>query len=500
VEEAERCLIKLLPTKKNSRFTLDATRRDAARDQSYLFPVTIEKSLLDFQTRHLTLGRWSLPVMRTGAPSNPPKEGPQTTKPYPTNKDDDLGYVRTQVTEMLKKSARSPTPPKKRQAGEHEWAFTPQDRLMARFGQRLFPLDSLYVGPQSTATAAFVASLPGLANLLTDEGFRPGNRPSAPILEYTFIAAPEQPNFLKDQDFPALNVQFRYNERTGQHYLQQLSLGFEEHIHDVLLPSRSLDIRFYKNTWLPLLAPCASKMMAGFIQTVLANIQSGEKLTAPNLVIDIPKWTIPGYAQAHSPGTRSVKYLFTGTSFRQSVAASLLDQQVAISTVQSGKLGEKGISLSIFYDPKQPDDSSRHERDPMEKQGDALTAFLRGCFKIVDKITEAAASHQAVNKGAKLRNEFSARKLRRQGLGDVAMNGVAEQEGASVVAGNAEQDLAEPAPIQGDNQSKSTLSQLTAQDMDDPYLVGILSEGTSPGQQDEPPFTHQETLSLKAVA
>jgi hypothetical protein len=495
--------------KDNTTFTLDATRRDAGRDQNYIFPVTMEKSLLDFQTRHLTLGRWSSPVARPLAVPTTYKEDTQSAVLHPTINYQELNNLQAQVTEMFKKSETSPKPPKKRQAGEHEWAFTPEDRLVAHFGHVLFPVDSVHTGPGSSSAVSFVPSLPGLANILTGEDFQSLHRPKAPTLDYTFIAAPMQQSFPIDQEFPTLTVQFRFNERTGQHFLGRLSLGFDKHIHDVLLPNKSLDIRFHRHTRLQLLTPGANKKLQTFTQTVLANIQSGERLTAPDLEIEIPKWTMPGYAHAHLPGTRSVRYLFTGIRFRQSVAANLLNTRVSISTTQSGKLGKKGVSLSTFFDTQKPLDSGAREHSRQEKNEDALQVFLGSCFKVVDKITESAASTQAVGRSTKTRDEFSARKLRRQGLGGIAEEGTTEQRSVPAVEGTADQNGVESAPINGEAQSVATLSQLHSQ-VDDPYLAGFLYDEPLPDKYDESSLVsadpHDDSVnqdvnrSLKAAA
>jgi hypothetical protein len=405
--------------------------------------------------------------------------------------DEGLRYVQAQVSTMLQKSARSPTPPTARQAGQHEWAFAPEDQLTARFGQTLFPLDSSAAGPESVSATSFVPSLPGLAKILVDEDFKLGRGPSAPIFEYTFVAAPEQQNFTKDQEFPTLRVQFAYNEHTGLHFLKKLHLYLDERVHDVLLPDKSLDIRFHRRTRLRLHAPHTNKMVEDFQRTVITNIQSGGKLTAPNLKLDIPRWAIPGYLKADLSGTRSVLYLFTGIRFRQSVPARFMDNQITVSTTQSGKLGSKSAALSTYWDPQEFLNNS--ENRSRVQQGGDLKEFVAGCFKIVDKITMAAASNEQRLRRFKPRDEMSARKIRRQELQAVSRDGDAaeenvEQVGSSATEGRTGQEVAEFS-----EQLPTTMSQhLNTEEMQDPYLSTLLTqEEISTDQQDRSSFARE---------
>ncbi|KAF2676140.1 hypothetical protein K458DRAFT_380438 [Lentithecium fluviatile CBS 122367] len=508
-EEAERCLLRLLPIKDRATTTLDATRRDAAKNHIYLLPVTVEKSLLEFQARQLTLGRWSTPVTRTPAPTASSDGVGHGVTSQQTRHDEDLRLVQAQVSEIMKKSARCQIPPKGKRPGEHEWALAPEHRLVAQFGHVLFPLDHVHAGPQPMSAASFVPSLPGLAHILRDDDFEVRHRPGVPALEYTFVAAPEQQNFRKDQNFPSLHVKFRLNERTGQHMFHTLSLGFDERVHDVLLPDKSLDIRFFRHTRLRLREPNFNKMVEGFMLVVLANIQSGEKLSAPNIEIEIPKWTIPGFGQAHTPGTRKVKYLFTGIRFRQNVSATFMDNVVSISTMQSGKLGKKGASMSAFFNAQEsPDGDNLENRKPNKNR---LEKFVAGCFEIVDKITAAATGDKFESTQPKARHEFSARKIRRQTLfsqNDDSEELNAEQESTPAVQATTNEISVQSAPSPEEKESSTTLSQEF--DMEDPYMSGFLIK-ESPSERHEEsgiacPDTQdvtqdqEENRSLKAAA
>ena len=138
------------------------------------------------------------------------------------------------------------------------------------------------------------------------------------------------------------------------------------------------------------------------MDVVTKNIESGERLTAPDLQIDIPKWTIPG-SPATAKGTRSVKYLFSGIQIRQAVSGSYDGAPMSYSTVQSNKLGAKGGALHMYHN------------DVSSKEGDAgLEAFVQKCFHMVDSITEAAARSQPLSKQMRPRHEDSGRKMRRQ--------------------------------------------------------------------------------------
>ena len=472
---------------------MDPTRRDAAQGQSYLSPVTLDKALLDFRTRHLTLGRWSLPVPRTTKSTKAHEVDTHVPVPQPTTNVEGLKYVQAHVSAMFQKSARSPTPPTARQAGQHEWAFTPDDQLVAQFGQTLFPLDSSSMGPESALAASFVPSLPGLPKILIDEDLKLGFGPGAPVFEYTFVAAPVQKSFTKGQQFPPLRVQFSYNERIGQHYLKQLHLDLDKRIHDILLPDKALDIRFIRRSQLRLHAPNTSKMVEEFMKTVIANIQSGEKLTAPSVNIDIPNWAIPGYTQAHLPGTINVEYLFTGIRFRQNVTAKILEVPVTFSTAQSGKLGSKSAALSANFEPASLQNGENATKDQHE---DDLKAFVGGCFKILDKITVAAANQDWRFRAAKPRDELSARKIRRQALQAEPTDGDAVEVDAEHASSPVAEDTTEQDSAESSQQFSAPISQhLDARDMEDPYLSSLLTEETTSEQQDGLNFAPRDTIS-----
>jgi hypothetical protein len=461
VEEAGRALLRLLPLKGTSASTMDSTRRDSAQRESYLAPVSVSKTLLDFPMRHLAVGRWSVPVTQKPASS--------------VANEDELDDAYAQISNMLvSKSTSSPIPPKERQAGLHAWAFAPEDQLLARFGQLLYPLNNDMT--PSTLVPSFVPSLPGLANLVLDNDFEMGRGLDiSPILEYRFLAAPGQHEFLKkDQQYPSLRVQFAHNEKTKQHYLRSIRLEMDERIHDVLLPGNSLDLRFYKRTRLRMFAD-KSDTVEKFAKAVVDNIHSGGKLQAPNLKIEIPKWTIPGHPYAHLGGTQGVTYLFTGIRFRQNVQARLGDTEVSISSTQSGKLGSKSVAMAAICDALPTHYTARDlaqgiEDTPKDGEEDGLRRFVAGCFKIVDKITKATGSKAPSTE--KARSQTSERKIRRAQQHAAPRDNGEMKEGAEQVSAPADGEMAEQ---QG--------TRLSAQDLQDLNMSSFLGGDDGPTEQ-----------------
>lgn len=414
-EEANRCLIRLLPLKKSSSYTIDPTRRDAVKDQTYLCPGVYEKTSLAFDIRDVSLGRWVLPTQR----SQPVKPESQETATF-LERDDaqeastghGLENVQSQVLELLRESKH--LLPEKRPGtvlDQETWATEPEPLLSAEYGHALFSLDDP-PPPAAAKTAVFVSTVPGLTKLLWEHGSKQSYHLGAPALEYSFVAAPEQQDFLTGQQFPRLYVQFRYDKRSGDHAVHRISLGLDSRIHDVLFPDQAVDVRFYFATVLHLKDFKTDSKVQEFIQAVMANIQSGEKLAAPNFDLDIPKWTISGSDYCDITETQTVKYLFTGIRFRQSVSMSNADTPFTYSTTQSGKLGRKGPALKTYFNNRKVR-GKKITKSSFERESQ-VRGFVKTCYKMVEKITRAAGNGVVVAKAAKARNLVGARKPRRQ--------------------------------------------------------------------------------------
>lgn len=288
----------------------------------------------------------------------------------------------------------------------------PDYNISATFGQALFPLELPDPNKVDEAASDFTLSpfqptTPGLGSLLASSEFEHISRSETPALLYDFLPDPDQ-KLLESAvgpDFPRLYIQVRTGRDGNRPTIHKLSLGFEERVHDVLLPDQATDIRFHRYGRLRFTVKSHhDKNVQSWIEVVQQNIESGGRLFAPSLTIDIPKWTIPGFA-SDTVGQVSVKYHLAGIQFRQTAAGRFLDTQVSYSTLQSGKLGAKGDTLSAYPDKLSTKDYETQIRD-----------FAIKCVDMVDYISQAGAQTQPPRQAVLPRNESSARKQRRAAL------------------------------------------------------------------------------------
>ncbi|KAH7382225.1 mitochondrial inner-membrane-bound regulator-domain-containing protein [Pyrenochaeta sp. MPI-SDFR-AT-0127] len=416
VEEAARTLVKLLPLKDSSTRTVDSQNLDATKGSSYLLPIYQEEQSLDLTFRDHNVGRWTLPIVKTAESSRnedqeqheqPAKESIWTAHALHDHANRAVASIKRLADEV----------PKPREVGN--WIPDPEYKLSAEFGQLLFPLDHASVNEAVEATACqssqspFLPSFPGLSSLLTSPDFSATTRMQSPSLVYDFVAAPKQANLETGLTFPTLHIQMRTGRNGTKATLHKLSLGFQQHVHDVLLPEKAADIRFFRYGRLRFRKSHQDRSVQEWTDTVVDNIESGGRLSAPSLRIEVPKWTISGYAP-DAKGMCAVTYLFSGIQFRQSVTGQFLGTDVAYSTAQSGKLGAKGGFLNLFYA------AGDLHRDFLLHDETSLNAFAVKCFAMVDKVTEASAQTLPVSKVLSPRNENSGRKLKRSGQGTAA--------------------------------------------------------------------------------
>jgi hypothetical protein len=337
-----------------------------------------------------------LPVSREANPTIPAEE------------ETEVESIANRVAALLKPhvndlSARTETTPRRGQAGY--WTLEPEYKLSADFGQSLFSLrlsDRTKVVHAITdaSVSPFRPAIPGLGSLLASSDFEHTTYSETSSLLYDFLPAPDQKHI--GPHFPRLFVQVRPGRDGSRPTIHKLSLGFHERIHDVLLPDQSADIRFHRYGRLRFsIRSHHDKKVEAWSEAVRQNIESGERLSAPSLTIDIPKWTIPSFPP-DATGMVQVKYLFQGIQFRQSVSGRMLDTQVSYSTVQSGKLGAQSGALTAYPDKLKGNDIEMQMRE-----------FATKCIQMVDYITQAGAQTQLPKHIAVPRKAHSARKQRR---------------------------------------------------------------------------------------
>jgi hypothetical protein len=408
-EEARRILNRFLPLKDSTTRTFDfPSKLGYTETSSYLLPVLSEKSL-DYKYRETKLGRMSLPIMRLSEPdiaNDQVKLVKQKLNDFPKKV---LQGLKNRTAAILR--VRAADLAKLPEGAVGNWQPEREIKLSAEIGQVLFPLDqtdpskAMEAAQEQPSRSPFAPTFPGLSTLLASPDLTATARLKTPSLSYDFLAAPDQPNFEPGQLFPSLHIQMRTEGKTAS--MHKLTLGFRSRIHDILLPDKAADLRFFRSARLRYKPNHKDLNIREWTEAVTANIESGERLTAPPLRLEIPKWTIPGFP-ADAKGMRSVTYHFSGVQFRQSVSGDLLGENISLSTVQSGKLGGKGSALTAHY---------QGHGDTTLQDEVGITAFVERCFKMVDLVTEASSMTLPVSRQMRPRYEGGMRKTKKMGDG-----------------------------------------------------------------------------------
>jgi hypothetical protein len=410
--EAERILIRLLPLKDTAAQTIEYELITPHRKPKYLLPTYYDERSLDYKSRNLTLGRWSEHTSQASSTHSSEKNHHEDGEGATSSGI----FVKQVVTSLKSIEERGPKAVAKQTLDPKVsyWSQDPEYKLSAEFGLVLGPIKktgSHDVSEGASPVTTFLPSFPGLASLLTSNHFQADGGIETPALLYKFVAAPEQNNLASGESLPNLHIQMRTGRKGSPATLDELSIEFQELTHDVLLPSKAADIRFHHTGRLTLRKNHNDKNVKKWIEVVCANIASGARLTAPSLTIDIPKWTLPNFP-AKARGMLSVIYLFSAVQFRQSIVGRVENTPASYSTVQSDKLGPRGGSFSMHHTAYEgQDDSTQSEKESPE----GLQGFVKNCFQMVDRITEAAGQTLPVSKTLKPRTEESARRQKRLG-------------------------------------------------------------------------------------
>ncbi|KAL1797575.1 hypothetical protein ACET3X_004181 [Alternaria dauci] len=401
IDEAKRALIRFLPFKEAVARTFDTQKLGDAKKTAFLLPVLPEDNSLEYMYRKRDLGRLSMPIARLTETENVDSGAEKLAKAPKTA----LGGLVDRTTAAVLRSAPDVSLP------THElghWIPEPTYKLTAEFGQVLFPLKD--TDPEQAVEAAlrqpsqspFLPTVPGLNSLLNSPNLTATTRSKTPSLHYQFRP---DPSHVRDQLFPSLTVQMRTGRSGARATLHKLALSFQQCAHDVLLPDKASDVRFYRRGNLYFdVKEHNDEDVQTWVNTVVENIESGGRLTAPPLRIKIPKWTIPG-SPSEEEGLQSVTYHFSGIQFRQSVAGNLFGEDISYSTVQSDKFGAKGGAFKAHYDG---------HGDTELRDESTVKTFVERCFDMVDLITDASMQTLPVSRQLRPRDENSERKTRRK--------------------------------------------------------------------------------------
>jgi hypothetical protein len=392
-----------LPFTDSAKRTFDTQKLGKAKDAAFLSPVLTEHDSFEYKYRGRELGRLSLPTMRLTEPESietdtkTPRRAPKTTL---------HGLVNRTVGTVLRPASAVALP--KHELGD--WIPEPKYDVSAEFGQILFPLE--YTNPSQVVEAAlaqpskspFLSTFPGLNSLFTSPNLSITRRMQTPSLHYEFRPDLEHE---PGQIYPKLKIQMRTDRSGAKATLHKLTLSFDQHIHDVLLPDKAVDVRFFRRANLDFnVKDHKDENVQAWVDNVIENIESGGRLTAPPLRIKIPKWTIPGFP-SEEQGMHTVTYHFSGIQFRQPVVGNLFGEAIAYNTVQSGKLGAKGGALTAHYNG---------HGDTELRDESTMRAFVERCFNMADLITDASKQTLPVSRLARPRDQNSERKAKRKGI------------------------------------------------------------------------------------
>ncbi|KAF2712984.1 hypothetical protein K504DRAFT_369936 [Pleomassaria siparia CBS 279.74] len=398
VEEARRGLLRTLPYKLSPR-SIDRRKVLAAQKECYLLPTPF-KGFLDYRFRNAEYGRWSLPVHKAPDAASQLEHNVATSDKAVAKTDEQFSKrisrsIKAIVEEtQLEKDASPDVRPL--------YPFRITRSVSAEFGQVLVPIDADRAStPQSDAqNVPFSHLFPGLSNLLMNEALPVEAVFTAPQIEYEFIPNPAQANPLHAQrQYPRFSIRLKC-QQGSQPIFHSAVLQSGEVFHDVLFPDKAVDVRFKVVQEITLLRPLLQPKVKSFVDAICANIESGERLTAPPMLqIIVPKMSIMDSEPVHK-AERTLEYIFTGVRYEHSVWSSYQGYHVQYASTRAGALGKKGGMLSMHYNAKKD----------LKKD---IKNFVNASVGIADILTKSATNNKPMAKSIRPRDQTSARKTRR---------------------------------------------------------------------------------------
>lgn len=431
IQEAERALLNLLPLKSETLISVDMQKVIDATGSCYLLLVFMADSILDQVGRHKSYGRNWIPTAASSSSSftlenaQEWQEQGSAAHHQPTNvsvaNDSLVDRAVTAIKrdfELKPKISWKRKIPKEHTRGEMalfeyktgNWPTKAEFRLTAEFGQALFPFTPTTSTTEGDATLSytspptFVSNIPGLSGLLTSPLITGTDRGYAPSIIYEFMAVPGQNLYTRDQIFPELRITMHMGSAGVKPYLGSLTITFQQSTHYILLPDKAVDIRFCSSAQLTLPEAYKVENVKDWIADVLDNLESGDRLTAPDLKLRIPQWTVQGFSFSTERFSQ-VHFRVKNIQLVQDVSAAMLDTRMTYNSIQGGKFGANNGVLSAHYN-SEPDRRLTDEK--------ALAAFVRKGLDIADVITSFGAQTVPLMKAMNPRAVSSARKLMRQ--------------------------------------------------------------------------------------
>ncbi|KAF2738829.1 hypothetical protein EJ04DRAFT_549713 [Polyplosphaeria fusca] len=484
VEEAERCLINVLPLRDPSKRTINTKM---LKKEHALSPIPMKNSL-DFRFRDIDMGRWVAPVVKMTEESEVTEaEWLETVE---------MKKIQDTVLKDLKQNL--PTefvpPPQANVEDQAEWQFKPFVRVEALYGQATFLLPPSHkpkIGRhcKHSVDAAFCTSIPGFPIALTDE-----SAPSAKLyhacLSYEFIYNPRGPNRLNPNIVCPVVEMLVGIPSNGDPILRGVSLRFNEHNYDVLLPNKATDIRFQRFDTLALLNPLEDPNVKEYFEAIRENVKSGQRLTAPaKLAIPIPGFInrkLPG--RGHKP--RTLEYLLKRIQYRQHLQSQFQDRLLDYASVRGGTLDHVGNSLALSYSPNTLQGVKEND----------LASFINTSFELADRLTTAAADPVPRSERVGPAKEVQQQSVQPDGEAKSMDELLGESIVENVTVPN------EMDGILGDAIQKQTSTHFEADEIDDPSFRSMFYDeedrvqmGEEPAEQSDAKGVAQQPDNLESI-
>ncbi|KAF1919148.1 mitochondrial inner-membrane-bound regulator-domain-containing protein [Ampelomyces quisqualis] len=235
----------------------------------------------------------------------------------------------------------------------------------------------------------------------------PASHPGPHTLLYDFVPAPQQDGLAAGVTPPNLRIKIQTNRDGTKVTPREMHITFQKQVHTVLLPDRSADLQF--NVDAKLSSTQAYRHVPSvqeWVDAVSTNIASGERLSAPNLSLDVPRWIMP-HQDAKAKTLQSIMYTFSNLHFRQTLTGEFEGLSTSCYSFQSGKMGPRGVVLGMYYSP-----NAQSVRSLLQDEK-GVASFVEKSLRFVDRITNAANQTQPIAKMLKPRKTQSERKQRR---------------------------------------------------------------------------------------
>lgn len=235
---------------------------------------------------------------------------------------------------------------------------------------------------------AFLPATQNLAQLLRAQQLESSGQVST--LRMRFVPSPwkvDDDLDTKDTTFPPIDMRFFVDDETGDLRLADIVAVISSTTADVMLPDRSLDLRFKqrKTCRLKSLHNAQLPDVKDFLLASQLNLNQGPIVTPPSLTIPIAGHMYGQDSEVES--TVPVEYMFAGLEYRQAFATSFDGWKMLYTSIDSGKAGGKRAELSLRPTRVIPSENI-NKNSPMADRMRRSNEFIAAAYKLVDALEE----------------------------------------------------------------------------------------------------------------